>query len=76
MIEAAQQAFDAWKRADVQARGAETRVAQAWDGYFARRAEPPSRELVREASSLRAVADQRLTAAMQALGMGAERPSA
>lgn len=77
MNDEARRAFDAWKQADAQARGAETRLALAWDGYFSRRGEPPPPELVHEVSSLRAVANERLSAAMRALGMRhGERPSA
>jgi len=73
----ARQAFEAWKLADAQARSAETRLALAWEGYFARRSEPPSRDLVGEVSSLRSVANDRLSVAMRALGMkSSERPSA
>lgn len=61
-------AFDAWKQADAQARGAETRLALAWEGYFSHRGEPPPHELVREVSSLRAVANERLSVTMRALG--------
>lgn len=68
MIPSARQAFDAWKEADALARDAETQLAQAWDGYFRRRAEPPPRELVHEVATLRATANQKLSVAMQALG--------
>jgi ferric-dicitrate binding protein FerR (iron transport regulator) len=85
--ERAREAFNAWKQADAQARSAETRLALAWEGYFSRRAEPPSRELVGEVSVLRGVANDRLSVAMQALGgkrsesassgtKSSERPSA
>lgn len=85
--ERAREAFNAWKQADAQARSAETRLALAWEGYFSHRSEPPSRDLVREVSTLRGVANDKLSTAMQALGAkrgdgtspgttSSERPSA
>jgi len=64
----ARNAFEAWKEADALARGAETRLAEAWDGYFRSRSAPPGRELVHEVARLRVAANEKLSAAMQALG--------
>jgi hypothetical protein len=66
--QSARTAFEAWKEADALARGAETRLAQAWDGYFKSRSTPPGRELVHEVAVLRLAANEKLSAAMQALG--------
>jgi hypothetical protein len=80
MDEQARDAFKAWKEADARARGAEVRLALAWDDYFAHRGEPPARELVGEVSRLRVEANQKLTAAMQSMRErvreGSERPLA
>lgn len=76
MDEQSRQAFNAWKEADGLARGAEVRLARAWEDYFARRGEPPSRELVGEVSRLRVAANEKLTVAMRTMRRPAgERPS-
>lgn len=71
MTERARQAYEEWKQADARARQSEARLAKAWDDYFATRGSPPSADLIQEVSQLRAVANDRLTAAM--LMMGAAR---
>ena len=78
MDEQARTAFAAWKEADSLARGAEVRLAQAWEEYFARHGEPPSRELVGEVSRLRVAANEKLTIAMRSMRSASarERPSA
>jgi hypothetical protein len=80
MDEPHRDAFSAWKEADARARGAELKLALAWDDYFAHRGGPPARELVGEVSRLRGEANQKLTAAMQILRersrSGSERPMA
>lgn len=80
MDEQAHDAFTAWKEADARARGAEVRLALAWDDYFAHRGEPPARELVGEVSRLRVEANEKLSAAMQVMRErgrgGSERPMA
>ncbi len=80
MDEQARDALTAWKDADALARGAEVRLALAWDDYFAHRGEPPARELVGEVSRLRVEANEKLSAAMQVMRErgrgGSERPMA
>ena len=67
-MERVRQAYEEWKQADARARQAESRLAQAWDEYFASRNKPPAAELIQEVSRLRAVANDRLTAAMLMMG--------
>ena len=69
VIQRARQAYEEWKHADARARQAESRLAQAWDEYFAARSAPPGADLIQEVSQLRAVANDRLTAAMLMMGM-------
>jgi hypothetical protein len=66
----ARQAYQEWKLADARAREVEARLAQAWDDYFANRGAAPTHELIQEVSSLRAVANDRLTVAMLAMYPG------
>lgn len=70
MIERARQAYEEWKQADARARQAESRLALAWDEYFGVKSAPPSAELIQEVSQLRAVANDRLTAAMLTMDIG------
>jgi nucleotide-binding universal stress UspA family protein len=70
--EKARQAYEEWKQADARARAAESRLTRTWDEYFGQRGKPPSAELIQEVSQLRAIANDRLTAAMVMLG-GARR---
>jgi hypothetical protein len=72
--EQARQAFAAWREADALARGAEVRLAMAWESYFAHHGEPPSRELVGEVSRLRVAANEKLTDAMRTMRARAPRP--
>ncbi len=80
MDEQARRAFAAWKEADSLARGAEVRLALAWEAYFSHRGEPPSRELVGEVARLRVAANEKLTSAMRSIRSGSsgnpDRPSA
>ncbi len=77
MDEQARRAFTAWKEADALARGAEVRLALAWEAYFSHRGEPPSRELVGEVSRLRVAANEKLSTAMRSIRSGgSDRPSA
>jgi hypothetical protein len=69
----ARQAYDEWKQADMRARKAESNLTQAWDDYFGKRGSPPSADLIQEVSRLRAVANDRLTAAMLMLDPGRPR---
>jgi hypothetical protein len=69
VTERARQAYEEWKLADARARQAEGRLAKAWDDYFGTRTTPPPAELIQEVSQLRAVANDRLTAAMLMMGV-------
>jgi hypothetical protein len=66
--EKSRQAYQEWKQADARAREVESRLAHSWDEYFASRGPAPTQELIQEVSQLRAIANDRLTAAMIALG--------
>jgi ferric-dicitrate binding protein FerR (iron transport regulator) len=66
--EKARQAYQEWKQADARAREVEARLARSWDEYFGNRGPAPSQELIQEVSRLRAIANDRLTAAMMAMG--------
>lgn len=69
MSERSQQAFEDWKKADALARVAELHLARAWENYFERHgSQLPERDLVREAARLRVLANNKLGAAMEALG--------
>lgn len=60
----AREAVQAWKAADGAAKAAEGRLKAAWDIWEHDRAHPPSVELMAEVSRLRAIANEKLTAAM------------
>lgn len=68
MTERARLAFEAWKAADAQARECEQRLSQQWEAHN-ESGEPPSAELIREVARWRAVANDKLTAAMLALSI-------
>ena len=69
MSERARRAFDDWKQADARAREAEAKLARAWDNYFETRSAPPDASLLDEVSSLRAIANDRLTVAMLSMNL-------
>jgi hypothetical protein len=71
----AKRAYDHWKQADAAARSAEARLAEAWEGYFSRKASAPDQSLITEVSRLRAIANDRLTNAMVTLSSSAARES-
>lgn len=62
-----QSAYDAWKQADQRARAAEDRLAQAWDLFDRRLADPPPEALLAEVSRLRQEAHELLRTALRAL---------
>lgn len=68
----AERAYDDWKSADAAAREAETRLSAAWDESDVT-GEPPSETLIAEVTHKRVIANDRLTAAMNA--MRAHRPA-
>jgi ferric-dicitrate binding protein FerR (iron transport regulator) len=61
-------AYETWRKADAEAREAETRLREAWERYDSREGEPPSADLMAEVSRLRATASDKLTAAMMYMG--------
>ena len=71
-------ALEAWKRADADARIAEARLLAVWELHEKNLVAPPDENLLREVSRLRAVANERLMAAMLVLGAAtaaAKRPT-
>ena len=61
-------AYNAWKEADEVACAKELELAQSWEAFDERKAGAPSSELLQEAYRLRAVANDKLTLALKALG--------
>lgn len=66
MTDTAKQAYADWQNADAQARQAEIRLKAAWIAFDSG-GSPPTAALLAEVSQLRAVANDRLTAAVAAL---------
>lgn len=66
MSDPAKRAYEDWQTADTAAREAERRLKAAWLALDMG-GEPPSRELLVEVSRLRAIANDRLNAAVLAL---------
>jgi len=62
-----QQALDAWKNADANARAAESLLKRAWEEFEAGRITRVPETLIRSVSSLRGHANDKLTVALQAL---------
>ena len=71
----AKRAYDHWKQADAAARAAESRLGEAWEGFFSRKASAPEESLIAEVSRLRAIANDRLTSAMVTLSSSPSRDS-
>jgi hypothetical protein len=61
------QVLDAWKRADADARGAESRLLAAWELYEKRLVAAPAEDLLRQVAALRANANEQLSLAFIAL---------
>jgi hypothetical protein len=57
-------ALEAWKRADADARAAESRLLAAWELYEKRLISPPGDELLRQVASLRALANEKFSLAL------------
>lgn len=66
-------AYNAWKEADEVACAKELELAQSWEAFGERHASAPSAELLQEAYRLRAVANDKLTLALKALGPSRRR---
>jgi len=64
-------AIDDWKFADRAAFEAEMKVADATLSHHQRRSGPPSADMVGDARRLRAVADRRLSTALELMRVGA-----
>ena len=72
MVENARQAYADWKKADAEARQAESNLQAAWRAYeMGGRA--PSEQTVNEVYRLRAIAQEKLNAAVAALGAAASK---
>lgn len=67
MTDGAAVAYEAWKRADAEARVAEQQLAEVWDLFASKKGESPPPELVHEVARLRTVASSKLTAALRAI---------
>ena len=67
-MSATKPALDAWKRADTDARIAEARLLAVWELHEKNLVAAPDENLLREVSRLRAIANERLMAAMLVLG--------
>ena len=63
-MERSHAAYAAWKEADALARDREAKLAQTWERYEAKAGKPPTAELLREVSTLRALANDKLTVAL------------
>lgn len=61
----AREAVEACKRADAEAKAAEGRLKAAWAIYDHDRSQPPSADLMVEASRLRAIASGKLAEAIR-----------
>lgn len=59
-----QLALDAWKRADAEARAAESRLLAAWELYEKQLVAAPGEDLLRQVAHLRAQANEHLGQAM------------
>jgi hypothetical protein len=59
-----QLALDAWKRADAEARAAESRLLAAWELYEKQLVVAPDEALLRQVAHLRAQANDQLAQAM------------
>jgi hypothetical protein len=62
-----QVALDAWKRADGEARAAESRLLAAWELYEKHLVAAPTVDLLRQVAHLRGQANEQLSLAMIAL---------
>lgn len=60
--------LESWKRADADARVAEARLLAAWELYEKGLVAAPDEALLRDVARLRSLANERLMAAMLALG--------
>jgi hypothetical protein len=69
------QVLDGWKRADADARGAESRLLAAWELYEKRLVAPPAEDLLRQVAALRARANEQLALAFIALATAAAAPN-
>jgi hypothetical protein len=73
------QALEQWKRADAEARAAESRLLAAWELYEKRLVAPPAEDLLLQVSALRARANEQLSQAFIVLACAPnerEAPSA
>jgi ferric-dicitrate binding protein FerR (iron transport regulator) len=57
-------AFEAWRDADQAARVAERTLQRAWDDFALGQGQPPTKELIHDVVTLRAMAHEKLTSAI------------
>lgn len=67
------QVLENWKRADAEARSAESRLLAAWELYEKRLVAAPGEDLLRQVSTLRARANEHLSHAFIALSSSSMR---
>lgn len=67
-IPASPGALKEWKEADEQAHALETELARAWDAHDKGTAPAPTEDLMERVRSQRAVAQEKLTAAVRIMG--------
>jgi hypothetical protein len=67
-LERSQQAFEAWRAADNDARMKEACLARAWKSYFSHESPPPPETLFVDVSRARAQANTKLTQAIAKMG--------
>lgn len=75
MSKSAHRAYEDWNIADAAARQVESSLAHAWQAYFDGKGKPPSEDLIREVSRLRAIANAKLSATMVAISSLSEYAS-
>lgn len=68
----ARNAYEIWKLADSEARAVEANLAEVWQNFYDKNGGPPTADLMKEVSRLRAVANDKLTEALRI--MGAHQP--
>jgi len=69
MMDRSESAYHRWSHANELAKEAEAELKKAWSEFFERRSSaPPSNELIAEAATLRATANESLHEAIRARG--------
>jgi ferric-dicitrate binding protein FerR (iron transport regulator) len=63
-MSSSRQALEAWKRADADARAAESRLLAAWELFEKRLVAVPGQDLLLQVAQMRGVANEKLSLAM------------